>query len=106
MSSSGGTENRNAKCWGDYSIPKPFQETKAPFVVYADVECLTVPIDVKSKSAKAKTTSYQNHHPCGFLINVANAITGSSEPYLYRGEDCMDNFVEKSIKSEKILLVG
>ena len=29
------------------------------------------------------------------MINVVNAITGSSEPYLYRGEDCMDKFVEK-----------
>ena len=72
-----------------------FKKLKAPFVIYADFECLTVPIDVKSKSAKAKTTSYQNHRPCGFMINVVNAITGSSEPYLYRGEDCMDKFVEK-----------
>ena len=72
-----------------------FKKLKAPFVIYGDFECLTVPIDVKCKSAKAKTTSYQNHRPCGFMINVVNAITGSSEPYLYRGEDCMDKFVEK-----------
>ena len=36
-----------------------FKKLKAPFVICADFECLTVPIDVKSKSAKAKTTSYQ-----------------------------------------------
>ena len=72
-----------------------FKKLKAPYVIYADFECLTVPIDVKSKSTKATTTSYQNHRPCGFMINVVNAITGSSEPYLYRGEDCMDKFVEK-----------
>ena len=29
------------------------------------------------------------------MINVGNATTGSSEPYLYRGEDCMDKFVER-----------
>ena len=75
-----------------------FKRLKAPFVIYADFECLTVPIDVKSKSAKAKTTSYQNHRPCGFMINVVNAITGSSEPYLYRGEDCMDVFVKRMHK--------
>ena len=57
-----------------------------------------MPIDVKSKSAKAKTTSYQNHRLCGFMINVVNAITGSSEPYLYRGEDCMDVFVKRMHK--------
>ena len=72
-----------------------FKKLKAPYVIYADFECLTVPIDVKSKSTKATTTLYQNHRPCGFMINVVNAITGSSEPYLYRGEDCMDKFVEK-----------
>ena len=59
-----------------------FKKLKAPFVIYADFECLTVPIDVKSKPTKAKTTSYQNHRPCGFMINVVNAITGSSEPVL------------------------
>ena len=72
-----------------------FKKLKAPFAIYADFEFLTVPIDVKSKSTKAKTTSYQNHRPCGFMIHVVNAITGSSKPYLYRGEDCMDRFVEK-----------
>ena len=45
-----------------------FKKLKAPYVIYADFECLTVPIDVKSKSTKATTTSYQNHRPCGFMI--------------------------------------
>ena len=81
-----------------------FKKLKAPFVIYADFECLTVPIDVKSKSAKAKTTSYQNHRPCGFMINVVNAITGSSEPYLYRGQECMDKFVEKINKVREEVL--
>ena len=78
-----------------------FKKLKAPYVIHADFECLTVPIDVKSKSTKATTTSYQNHRPCGFMINVVSAITGSSEPYLYRGEDCMDKFVEKMNDCEK-----
>ena len=81
-----------------------FKKLKAPFVIYADFECLTVPIDKKSKSAKAKTTSYQEHRPSGFMINVVNAITGSSEPYLYRGEDCMDKFVEKINKVREDIL--
>ena len=33
-----------------------FKKLKAPYVIYADFECLTVPIDVKSKSTKATTT--------------------------------------------------
>ena len=54
-----------------------------------------MPIDVKNKSTKATTTSYQNHRSSGFMINVVNVITGSNKPYLYRSEDCMDKFVEK-----------
>ena len=29
------------------------------------------------------------------MTNVVNRIDKSSTPYLYRGEDCMDNFVEE-----------
>ena len=43
-----------------------------------------------------KTDKYQHHRPCGFMINVANSIDGSSKPFLYRGEDCMDVFIQKT----------
>ena len=32
------------------------------------------------------------------MINVVNAIDGSSEPFLYRGEACMDVFVKKMVE--------
>ena len=32
------------------------------------------------------------------MINVVNSIDGSSEPFLYRGEDCMDVFVKKMVQ--------
>ena len=35
---------------------------------------------------------YQNHRPCGFMLNVVNSITNETTPYLYRGEDCMEKF--------------
>ena len=88
-----GQEIQMLKVGATIEFKNHFKKLKAPYVIYADFECLTVPIDVKSKSIKA--TSYQNHRPCGFMINVVNAITGSSEPYLYRGEDFMDKFVKK-----------
>lgn len=69
-----------------------YKKLKAPFVIYADFECLTS----RTGSASTKTSNtnkYQHHRPCGFMINVVNAIDGSSEPFLYRGEDCMDVFV-------------
>ena len=71
---------------------------KAPFVMYADFECLTMeycskmskPIDPN----KSYTEKYQHHTPCGYKINVVNSITDESESYLYRGSDCMDHFVK------------
>ena len=45
-----------------------------------------------------KTDKYQHHRPCGFMINVVSSFDGASEPFLYRGEDCMDVFVKKMIE--------
>ena len=63
---------------------------KCPYVIYGDFECLTQ--KVENKGVKG---SYQEHTPCGFMINVVNSIDKTSTPYLYRGENCMDRFVEK-----------
>ena len=38
------------------------------------------------------------------MINVVNSITGSSEPYLYRGEDCVDVFTKKMIEVKNNIL--
>ena len=38
------------------------------------------------------------------MINVVNSIDNSNEPFLYRGEDCMDDFVKKMIEvKDKIM---
>ena len=37
-------------------------------------------------TSPCRLLTYQNHRACGFMINVVNAITGSSEPYLHRGD--------------------
>ena len=67
-----------------------------PFVIYGDFECLTT---CNSQGIKG---TYQEHKPCGFMMNVVNRIDNTSSPYLYRGEDCMDKFVNqlKEIHSE------
>jgi len=74
-----------------------YKKLKAPFVIYADFECLTTHHE-KDKNKNTKTEYYQHHRPCGFMINVINSIDGSSEPFLYRGEDCMDVFTDKMIE--------
>ena len=80
-----------------------YKKLKAPFVIYADFECLTTHHE-KPKNKNTKTDCYQHHRPCGFMINVVNSIDGSSEPFLYRGEDCMDVFTNKMIEvKDKIM---
>ena len=74
-----------------------YKKLKAPFVIYADFECLTTRTGSVS-TKELKTDKYQHHRPCGFMIHVVNSIDGSSEPFLYRGEDCMDVFVKKMIE--------
>eukprot|EP01048_Picozoa_sp_COSAG05_P001620 COSAG05_NODE_56_length_23335_cov_15.221338_7_plen_165_part_00 len=53
------------------------KQYKAPFVVYADFECLTKPVSKASKnSAKSYTDAYQNHEPCGFCVCIDRASVG------------------------------
>jgi len=80
------------------TIEMPEKELQAPFVKYADFECLIVSTKVNN------TEKYQHHRPCGFMLNVVNAIDGSSEPHLYRGEDCMEVFTKKLMEvKDKIM---
>lgn len=69
---------------------------ECPFVIYGDFECLT------TNSTDGIKGTYQHHKPCGFMLNVVDRINKSSTPCIYRGEDCMDKFVEQlaSIKDE------
>ena len=69
------------------------KQLEHPFVIYADFECLTT----KTGNVSTKvmnTNKYQHHRPCGFMIILVNRLDGSSKPFLYRGEDCMDVFVK------------
>ena len=72
-----------------------YKKLRAPFVIYADFECLTVPQRINKND---NTQKYQHHRPCGFMINVVSSIDGSSYQYLHRGEDCMDVFADRMIR--------
>ena len=67
---------------------KHFKKLKAPFVIYGDFECLT------TETSDGIKGTYQNHKPSGYMLNLVNAYSGEMKPFLYRGEDCMDNFCE------------
>ena len=51
-----------------------YKKLKAPLVIYADFECLTTRTGTVS-TKEVKTD--QHHRPCGFMINVINAIDGT-----------------------------
>ena len=65
---------------------KQNKKLRCPYVIYGDFECLT------ALSNEGLKGSYQNHTPSGFMLNVVNSITNEVKPYIYRGEDCMENF--------------
>ena len=78
-----------------------------PFVIYGDFECLTTNSNTEIKGtygtegalscsgSSAPRGTYQEHKPCGYMLNVVSRIDNACQPYLYRGEDCMKKFVEQ-----------
>ena len=38
------------------------------------------------------------------MLNAKNSIDNSCQPYLYRGEDCMDKFVEQLTEIKETIL--
>ena len=84
-----------------------------PFVIYGDFECLTTNSNTEIKGtygtegalscsgSNAPRGTYQEHKPCGYMLNVVSRIDNTCQPYLYRGEDCMKQFVEKLTEIKK-----
>ena len=85
------------------------KQLKAPFVAYADFECILkdVPdhedkeVDTKTNitnatpDADSKTKIYQEHVPCSFAFQIAS-IDSNYDPeiVLYNGEDAAEGIIE------------
>ena len=76
-----------------------FKKLRCPFVIYADFECLTEELK-KPEDDEIKTYKYQEHKPCGFMLNVVNAVDNTNHEFLYRGADAVDVFCKKFMKQE------
>ena len=65
----------------------------APFVIYADFECITVPI--KEEHGK-QTVAYQEHKACGYGYKIVCQYDDKySKPYKgYRGENAVYKLIE------------
>ena len=71
-----------------------FKKLRCPFVIYADFECLTEELK-QPEDDEIKTYKYQEHKPCGFMMNLVNAVDNTNHEFLYRGADAVDVFCNK-----------
>ena len=86
-------------CFNNYHKQLP-----VPFVVYADFECFTKPMNTCSPNPeKSYTYNYQKHEPSGFCFYIKGIVPGTTfEPVLYTKTKSTDDvaviFVSKLAK--------
>ena len=71
-----------------------FKKLRCPFVIYADFERLTEELK-QPEDDEIKTYNYQEHKPCGFMLNLVNAVDILIKNFFYRGDDAVDVFCKK-----------
>ena len=70
------------------------KQMKAPYVVYADFECLVRKISTCEPDNKQSfTIKTEKHEPCGFSYLVVRSDGQTFGPYTYRGEDAVFVFL-------------
>ena len=69
---------------------------KAPFVIYAYLECLIETIDgCKNNPEKSSTTKVSKHIPAGFSVSTISSFRSIEDKHdVYRGKDCMKKYCE------------
>ena len=81
------------------------KKLRAPFVIYADFEALTVPIQgCESDPNESYTQAYQKHEPSGYCYHIVSADPSVQfKPRVYRGPDCITRFILAMQKDGKAL---
>ena len=79
-----------------------FQKLPLPFIIYADFECFTIPVNsCQPNPEKSYTTSYQKHEPSGFCLYL-KGLVGNFKPIVYTkkkpDEDISQKFIEYVVK--------
>ena len=74
-------------------------EYTTPFVIYADIECLTTKID---DHTTASTTRYQAQLPCSIGYKLVSRARGYPDKplVLYTGQDCISRFMKDLLEME------
>ena len=69
---------------------------KAPFIIYANLECIIEKIDgCKNNLENSSTTKVSKHIPSGFSMSIISSFRSIENKHdVYRGKDCMKKFCE------------
>ena len=69
---------------------------KAPFIIYADLECITEKIDgCKNNPDNSSTIKVSEYGPSGFSMSTKSSFMNMENKHdLYRGKDCRKKFCE------------
>ena len=71
-----------------------YKQMKAPYVVYADFECLVEKISTcEPNDKKSFTVKTEKHEPCGFSYVIVRSDGETFGPFTYRGEDAVYVFL-------------
>ena len=76
------------------------KQLMAPFVIYADSECITIPINEKHGN---NTEAYQEHKACGYGYKIVCQYDYkySNPTKIYRGPDAVYKLIEKLLEEQK-----
>ena len=82
---------RNAKL----SFINSHKQLPIPFVVYADFECFTKPMNTCSPNPEdSYTYNYQKHEPSGFCLYIKGIVSNIFAPITYTKQKDTDNIAE------------
>ena len=70
------------------------ESDKAPFIIYANLECIIEKIDgCKNNSENWFTAKVSEHIPSGFSMSTISSFRSIEKKHdVYRGKDCMKKF--------------
>ena len=69
---------------------------KAPFIIYADHNCIAEEIDgCENNPENSSTTKVSKHIPSGFSMSAISSFRSIKNKHdVYRGRDCLKKFCE------------
>ena len=91
---------RNSKL----SFNNYYKQLPIPFLVYADFECFTQPINNCSPNPEdSYTLDYQKHEPSGFCLFIKGIVPNIFKPIIYTKQKDTDNIAEIFVKKLAII---